>query len=93
MMMVNCGPGTPEDLGVRVGDYAILYGTGSNGLWTLKEHADNLGTAQSDVTCDLGRRVRREYTNAPEPHYPPMVRLAEALSEKKSPSWGATSRW
>ena len=85
MMMVNCGPGTPESLGVRVGDYAILYGTGGNGLWTLKEHADNLGTAQSDVTCDLGRRVRREYINAPEPQAgtATVVFLARALSEKK----------
>jgi hypothetical protein len=81
----RCGPGTPESLGVRVGDYAILYGTGGNGLWTLKEHADNLGTAQSDVTCDLGRRVRREYINAPEPQAgtATVVFLARALSEKK----------
>jgi hypothetical protein len=81
MMMVNCGPGTPESLGVRVGDYAILYGTGGT---TLKEHADNLGTAQSDVTCDLGRRVRREYINAPHAQAgkASIVRLAREFNEQ-----------
>ena len=99
MMMVNCGAGTPEELGLRVGDYAVLCtprwgscnpraphrplprpaashalqphtpcgATDGAGGPSLKEHAANLGTAQSDVTCDLTRRVRRSYINLPEP--------------------------
>ena len=47
---------TPEGRGknVEVGDYAILYGEGGP---PLKEVATLLSTAQSDITCVLGRSL------------------------------------
>merc|ERR1719161_3022901 len=64
-MMVNCGP--PEGAAaksVSVGDYVVCFGEGGP---SLKEAAGLLSTAQSDLTCDLTRRVERLYVNLPEP--------------------------
>ena len=72
MVMVDLGAKGGPGESVRVGDYATLWGDGGN---TLSETADGLGTAQSDLTCDLSRRVARRYVNlppdwrAPEDHY------------------------
>ena len=64
LMVVCCSSSTLNDSPIQTGDYAILYGTGGP---SLSEHAANLGTALSDVTCDLSRRVRRSYVNVPVP--------------------------
>ena len=75
MIMVNCGPGSSvEGCGIQVGDYAVMYGEGG---CPLAEHATNLDTAQSDVTCSLTRRVCKKYVYAPR----------EMPSLRKSPSW------
>ena len=72
MVMVDLGAKGGPGESVRVGDYATLWGDGGA---TLSETADGLGTAQSDLTCDLSRRVARRYVNlpedwrAPEDHY------------------------
>jgi len=58
MMMVNLGDPDGRAKDVKVGDYAVLYG--DNGP-PLKEVAALLDTAQSDITCVLGRRVLRKY--------------------------------
>ena len=64
MMMVNCGPeGTPAAQ-VKPGDFVVCFGAGGH---PLKEAAGLLGTAQSDLTCDLTRRVERYYINPPSP--------------------------
>ena len=62
MMMVSCGP-TGSAINVQPGDYAVCYGKEGP---TLKEVAGLLGTAQSDVTCKIDRRVLRKYINLPE---------------------------
>mmetsp|Transcript_15680 Transcript_15680/g.48531 ORF Transcript_15680/g.48531 Transcript_15680/m.48531 type:complete len:526 (-) Transcript_15680:48-1625(-) len=63
MLMVDLGElGTRGAGDVRVGDYAVLWGEGGA---SLSDTADQLGTAQSDLTCDLSRRVARRYVNLP----------------------------
>ena len=52
---------------VRPGDYAVCFGTDGP---SLKDTAVLLGTALSDVTVSITRRVWRSYINAPEPPLP-----------------------
>ena len=68
MLMVNCGP--PGAVPVRVGDYAVLFGPGGP---SLRDAAALLGTAQSDLTCDLTRRVQRRYVGRPASGAPAAV--------------------
>ena len=63
MLMVNLGPPGGPGSDVECGDYAVLFGEGGV---PLKEYAAGLGTAQSDVTCELTRRVARRYVHLPE---------------------------
>lgn len=63
MTMVNCGPMHDGPV-VKPGDYAVCFGHGGP---SLAEVAARLGTAQSDITCDLTRRIPRLYVNAPRP--------------------------
>ena len=63
MLMVCCGPpGSGGAAAVRPGEYAVLFGPGGP---SLRDAAGLLGTAQSDLTCDLTRRVQRRWINAP----------------------------
>lgn len=62
MIMVNCGPPEGEGGEIEPGDWCILYGKDGP---SLKSVAEQLGTAQSDVTCGLGRRIPRNYVNLP----------------------------
>mmetsp|Transcript_13332 Transcript_13332/g.35766 ORF Transcript_13332/g.35766 Transcript_13332/m.35766 type:complete len:993 (+) Transcript_13332:74-3052(+) len=64
-LTVDCG--TKDSIAgskVKVGDYAVLFGKGGP---SLKDVANSLTTAQSDITCDLTRRPERYYINAPAP--------------------------
>jgi len=64
MTMVNLGPGTIDDIGVKVGDYVTVYG-GESGR-TSRDYAAVLGNPNSDVTIDFAlRRVKRTYVNPP----------------------------
>jgi len=60
MMMVDLGPPDGDGQEVTVGDYAVMYGEGGP---SLKDVAELLDTAQSDLTCVLGRRVLRKYVD------------------------------
>ena len=62
MLMVCLGAPDGPGAAVAPGDYAVLWGDGGA---SLAETADALGTAQSDLTCDLSRRVSRRYVNLP----------------------------
>ena len=63
MLMVCLGdPAGPGNL-VTVGEYATLWGDGGRALAAT---ADDLQTAQSDLTCDLSRRVSRRYVKLPD---------------------------
>ena len=80
MLMVVCCPGSTMDASpIQTGDYAVLYGAGGP---SLAEHAANLGTALSDVTCDLSQRVRRSYVNVPVP--PATLRKRGAAAKPSS---------
>ena len=61
MLMVDLGD--PAGCDVEVGDYATLFGEGGR---SLRETAESLGTAQSDVTCPIARRAARRYVCAPD---------------------------
>mmetsp|Transcript_3731 Transcript_3731/g.11023 ORF Transcript_3731/g.11023 Transcript_3731/m.11023 type:complete len:509 (-) Transcript_3731:29-1555(-) len=64
MCMVYLGPVGGPGACVEVGDYATLWGD-APGAASLAETAEMVGTAQSDLTCDLSRRVARRYVNLP----------------------------
>ena len=49
---------------MKPGDYAVCFGEGGP---SLKDTASLLGTALSDVTVSITRRVWRNYINAPDP--------------------------
>ena len=53
-----------EGVEVKPGDYAVCFGEGGP---SLKDTASLLGTALSDVTVSITRRVWRNYINAPDP--------------------------
>ena len=60
MTMIMLGP-AEEETDVRVGDTAILWGGGDDGV-PLKDVAETLGTTQSALTCGLNKsRILREY--------------------------------
>ena len=80
MLMVVCCAGSTMDASpVQIGDYAVLYGSGGP---SLADHAANLGTALSDVTCDLSQRVQRSYVNVPVP--PAALRKRGAAAKQPS---------
>ena len=81
MSMVNLGPPDGPGAAVRVGDFATLWGLGGQ---SLADTADDLATAQSDLTCDLSRRVTRRYVNLPDGFEPPQARAADWLAPLRS---------
>merc|ERR1719478_1802946 len=62
--MVNCGVPGGAAAQVKPGDFAVCFGAGGH---PLKDAAALLGTAQSDLTCDLTRRTEKYYINPPSP--------------------------
>jgi alanine racemase len=56
-IMVDCG----EDREVGTGDEVVLIGSQGSETITATEVAERLGTINYEVTCDIGRRVRRVY--------------------------------
>lgn len=56
-IMIDCG----QDQTVGAGDEVVLIGTQGGETITATEVADRLGTINYEVTCDIGRRVRRVY--------------------------------
>lgn len=64
MIMIDCGfHKNKKKLGIKVGDYAIIYG---NGGISLKQYASNINTALSEVTSSITNRVMRKYINVPQ---------------------------
>jgi alanine racemase len=56
-LMVDCG----ADSGVEPGAEVVLIGEQGGQRITATDVADRLGTINYEVTCDIGRRVRRVY--------------------------------
>ena len=73
MCMVDLGARGGPGEQVQVGDYATLWGHDGH---SLAATADALETAQSDLTCDLSRRVARRYVNLPNDWQAPPTSIA-----------------
>lgn len=48
---------------VRIGDYAVFFGAGTDGEPTVDEFASAIGTISYEIITRLGPRVRRTYVN------------------------------
>ncbi|MGE5554630.1 MAG: alanine racemase [Betaproteobacteria bacterium] len=59
--MDQCVVGVPDDLEVRLGDEAVIFGRQGDEEITVDEVAERIGTINYEVVCAVGGRVPRVY--------------------------------